>query len=105
MDYCSVFLDSIHMKSSLFLLSSILLVTLSCSVSEDYAISLKDDSSIKVAAPDGSSLVYLPSFMVIHSEKNPNKKLRRGDFAFEKDEYNKGYNAYKDGAEVNSRKA
>lgn len=89
MDYCSVFLDSIHMKSSLFLLSSILLVTLSCSVSEDYAISLKDDSSIKVAAPDGSSLVYLPSFMVIHSEKNPNKKLRRGDFAFEKDEYNK----------------
>ena len=79
-------LNSDIMKSSVCLLLSVLLV--SCSVSEDYDISLQEDSSIEVLASDGSTLTYLPSFIVIHSDTNPNKKLRRGDFAFEKDEYN-----------------
>ena len=74
------------MKSSACLLLCVLLV--SCSVSGDYDISLQEDSSIEVLASDGSTLTYLPSFIVIHSDTNPNKKLRRGDFAFEKDEYN-----------------
>ena len=78
-------LNSDIMKSSVCLLLSVLLV--SCSVSEDYDISLQEDSSIEVLASDGSTLTYLPSFIVIHSDTNPNKKLRRGDCAFEKDEY------------------
>ena len=60
----------------------------SCSAAGEYSLRLNKDNSVTVISPDGVSLEYTPSFIVLSSEKNPNKKLRKGDFDFETDQYN-----------------
>lgn len=56
---------------------------------DDYHVALDSDNGITVTAPDGSRMKYTSEFIVLSSEKDPNKKLRMGDFGFEKDQYNK----------------
>ena len=48
----------------------------------------RGSARVTVEAADGSKLTYEPEFIIISSDKNPNKKLRRGDFGFVKDRYN-----------------
>lgn len=54
----------------------------------DFHVKLNRDNSITVKSPDGAVLTYKPEFIVFESDKDPHKQLRRGDFDFEKDEYN-----------------
>lgn len=64
------------------------LCLVSCSGTDEYTLRLNNDNSVTVKSPDGASLDWSPSFIVLSSDKNPNKQLRKGDFGFEKDEYN-----------------
>lgn len=74
-----------HLKNSIFtLVTSTLLV--GCGQVPTYQISLSDNNQIVVTAPDGSTLSYAPSFYILESDINPEKKLRRGDFGYVMDE-------------------
>ena len=60
------------------------LFTCSINASPSYKISLKGKSLI-VTAADGSYIVYQPDFIVLASDENPNKQLRKGNFAYKMD--------------------
>lgn len=66
-------------------LSLILLCSLfinGCTEKENYVISLRDDHSVSITTADGITQIFKPDFMVLVTDKNPNKMLRRGDFGF-----------------------
>lgn len=52
-----------------------------------FSMKLNRDNSVTIVSPDGAKVIYRPEFVLISSESDPHKELRRGNFGLKSKTY------------------
>lgn len=68
-------------KNILLFILSVLTGAICNAADVKYTFQIKG-TSVTVKSEDGTKITYTPDFYILKSDKNPNKKLRRGDFGY-----------------------
>lgn len=73
------------MNPKLFFIAALCFLVLSCT-SERYAEVELKGTDVVLTTPDGAVQCFKPSFIIFYADKDPVKKLRRGNFGYKKAE-------------------